>query len=82
VKYRSVDELGAEDVGRRVTVRRRLSEGGYSDVIGVLEHADKTSVTVRDRNGHRHTIERTDIAAARVVRSPAPLRKPQNPAPG
>jgi ribosome maturation factor RimP len=81
VKYRSVDQLESQHVGHRVTVRRRLPEGGYSDVVGVLEHAGPAFVTVRTHDGQRHEIVRSEIAAARVVTAP-PLRHPENPAPG
>jgi len=81
MEYRSVDHLKPEHVGHRVTVRRRLPEGGYSDVVGVLEHAGAAFVTVRTHDGKRHEIVRSEIAAARVVSAPG-LRNPQNPAPG
>lgn len=82
MRYRSVDSIQAEHLGRRVTVRHRLPDGRSTDVVGVLEHADTASVTVRDRHGDRHRIGRTAIVAARVV-GPVPSRRnPQNPAPG
>lgn len=81
LKYRSADHLGPEHRGHRVTVRRKLAEGGYSDVVGVLEHIDISSVTVRTHKGDTVTITRSEIAAARVVEAPPP-RNPANPAPG
>lgn len=82
MKFRSVDQITSDHLGRRVTVRRKLPEGGSSDVMGILEHADTASVTVRDKTGERHTIGRGEIVAARVV-GPAPgLANPENPAPG
>jgi ribosome maturation factor RimP len=81
VEYRSVDRLGPQHRGHRVTVRRKLAEGGYSDVIGVLEHIDISSVAVRTHKGEKVTIPRSEIAAARVVEAP-PLKNPTNPAPG
>jgi ribosome maturation factor RimP len=74
--------IDAGKIGQRVTIRRRLPEGGYSDVVGVLEHADESTVAVRDKRGQLVTIGRAEIAAARVVTSKPPLRNPQNPAPG
>ena len=67
MKYRSADQIGPEHVGRRVTVRRVLSEGGYSDVLGVCEEADTDSVTVRNKDGEAIVIARSEITAARVV---------------
>ena len=67
VRYRSVDRIGPEHVGRRVTVRRKLAEGGYSDVVGVCERADDDAVAVRDRRGDLIVIVRTEIFAARVI---------------
>ena len=81
VKYRSVDEIKPEHRGHRVTIRRRLPDGGYSDVVGVAEHVDLSSVTVRTHRGEKVTIGRSEIAAARVVEAP-PLKNPQNSAPG
>jgi hypothetical protein len=67
VRFRSVDQIGPEHLGRRVTVRRVLSEGGYSDVVGVCEQADAESVTVRNKKGEAITVRRSDIVASRVV---------------
>jgi len=72
VKYRSANQIGPQHLGRRVTVRRTLPEGGYSDVIGVCEQADASSVTVRNKKGESIVIERSEIVAARVVGSPSP----------
>jgi hypothetical protein len=67
VRFRSVDHIGLEHVGRRVTVRRALPEGGYSDVVGLCEQADADSVTVRNKKGEAIMIRRGDIVASRVV---------------
>jgi hypothetical protein len=71
LKYRSVDQIGPEHLGRRVTVRRTLPEGGYSDVIGVCEQADTSSITIRNKDGETIVIARSEIVAARVVGSPS-----------
>jgi hypothetical protein len=76
VKYRSVDQIGPEHRGRRVTVRRRLPKGGYSDVIGVCEEIDASTVTVRNRQGELVVIRRSEIVASRVVGSPSPKGRP------
>ena len=79
MEYRSVDRIQPQHVGHRVTVRRRLPEGGATDVIGICEHADISSITVRTHEGARITIGRSDIIAARVVEW-VPSRNPGNPA--
>jgi hypothetical protein len=76
LKYRSVDQIGPQHLGRRVTVRRTLPDGGYSDVIGVCENADASSITVRSKNGESIVIARSDIVAARVVGSASPKGRP------
>jgi hypothetical protein len=81
LEYRSVDQIGPEHRGHRVTIRRKLREGGYSDVIGIVEHVGPAFVTVRNHKGEKVEINRSEIAAARVIGSP-PLENPQNPAPG
>jgi len=59
--------VGCGDVGRRVTVRVRLPEGGFSDVLGVLETCDDTSFGIRDRSGALRLVERADVVAAKIV---------------
>jgi hypothetical protein len=71
VKFRSVDKIGPEHQGRRVTVRRILPEGGYSDVIGVCEQIDAATVTIRNKNGVAIVIVRSEIVAARLIGSPS-----------
>lgn len=81
MRYRSVDQIKREHQGHRVTIRRKLPEGGFSDVVGIAEHVDEASVTVRNHKGETVEIKRSEIAAARVIEAP-PLEDPQNPAPG
>jgi hypothetical protein len=78
VKYRSVDQIGPEHLGRRVTVRRTLPDGGYSDVIGVCEHTDASTITIRNKNGESIVIARSEIVAARVVGSASPKGRPMS----
>ena len=81
MKYRSVDQIDKEHQGHRVTIRRKLPHGGYSDVVGIAELVDDASITVRTHKGETVEIGRSEIAAARVIGSP-PLENPKNPAPG
>lgn len=72
MKFRGTDVLDASAIGMRVTVRRRLAEGGSSDTVGVLEQLDGTTAQVRDKHGVSVQIAREDIIASRVIRPPAP----------
>jgi len=81
VEYRSVDQIGKEHQGHRVTIRRKLPDGGYSDVVGIAEHVDDASVRVRTHKGEAVEINRSEIAAARVIEAPR-RENPQKPAPG
>ncbi len=67
--------VDCDDLGRRVTVRRRLSSGGYTDVVGLLEICDDHSFGVRDRAGALRTVPRSEVVAARVV-PPSPRPRP------
>jgi hypothetical protein len=60
------------DLGRRVTVRRRLSTGGFSDVVGILETCDDDRFGIRDRTGKLRRVERSEVVAAKVVPTQPP----------
>jgi len=66
MRFRSAGELSVADVGRRVTVRRRLADGKLSDSIGLLRTIDDTQITVETRDGIV-VIVRADIVASRVI---------------
>lgn len=72
VRYRR--DAGPGDVGVRVTLRRRLPDGGLADVIGVVEHWAEGVVRVRDRHGLVHEVADADVVAAKRV-PPAPERR-------
>jgi hypothetical protein len=67
MKYRSASTLTSEDIGRRVTVRARLREGGTTDTIGFLEALDSVGVRVRRADGEIVEISLGDVVAARVI---------------
>lgn len=67
MRYRSANRLEPGHVGKRVTVRRRLPEGGTSDTIGILEALDSVGLRIRRDNGEIVEIAIPDIVAARVV---------------
>lgn len=66
--------IDRSDLGRRVTVRYRLAEGGFNDVVGILEICDETTFGVRDRNGRLRLVARSDAVAAKVVPAAPPRR--------
>ncbi|MGH2785405.1 MAG: hypothetical protein ACRDJ1_09085 [Actinomycetota bacterium] len=70
MRYVARVTVSCEDLGRRVSVRRRLPEGGYTDVVGVLETCDDDSFGVRDRSGSLRSVARTEVVAAKVVPPP------------
>ncbi|MDR1393244.1 MAG: hypothetical protein LBJ62_04670 [Bifidobacteriaceae bacterium] len=53
--------------GVKVTIRRRLPDGGYADTVGTLEEADLDHVAVRHRSGELRLIAASDIAIAHLV---------------
>jgi hypothetical protein len=62
------------DVGRRVSLRRRLPTGQYSDVIGVLESWSGGMLIVRRRTGELVEVPEEIVVAGKVV-PPAPPRR-------
>lgn len=61
-------------LGARVVVRRRLVEGGWSDVLGELVARDETGVRIRSRRGDVQ-VPAEEIALGKIV-PPAPPRRP------
>ena len=65
-------------VGARVVVRRRLAEGGLSDVLGDLLETGPDGVRIRTRRGEV-AVAATDIVLGRTVPpppAPRPRREP------
>jgi hypothetical protein len=65
--------VGPGDSGVRISLRRRLPEGGYGDVLGELLGWD-TVVRVQRRDGTVVTIDPATVVAAKRV-PPAPPRR-------
>ncbi|MDR2378780.1 MAG: hypothetical protein LBD70_05090 [Bifidobacteriaceae bacterium] len=63
-------------LGSRVTIRRRLSAGGYADVVGRLEEAGAEHVAVRHRDGRLRRVEAREIAIAHLITPPARAAEP------
>ena len=58
----------------RVSLRRRLPEGGLGDVIGVVLSFSPDALTLEKRDGTVVTVDPATIVAAREV-PPPPVRR-------
>nr|WP_141961524.1 hypothetical protein [Actinoallomurus bryophytorum] len=76
---RYVVSVSPSDVGRRVSLRRRLPNGLYSDVVGYLQAWVAGELTVRRRDGTLATIAEADLVAGKVVPPPPERRRPSRP---
>ncbi|MGH3379977.1 MAG: hypothetical protein ACRDP6_35125 [Actinoallomurus sp.] len=72
---RYVVSVSPSDVGRRVSLRRRLPTGAYSDVVGYLETWVDGELTVRRRDDSVTTVAEADLVAGKVVPPPPPRRR-------
>ncbi len=67
------------EVGRRVSLRRVLPDGGQGDLLGFVIHADDERLRLRDRRGVTHEVPWSTVLAWRpvgVARGRDPLRTP------
>lgn len=71
--FRLVVRISETDVGQRVSIRRRMSNGAYSDVVGVLESWSGGILRVRRRDGSVVDVPAGSLVAAKVV-PPVPPR--------
>lgn len=67
-------EVGSQDVGARIMLRRRHPEGGLGDVLGVLEAWSGGRLQVRRRDGELVEVAEADVVASKKV-PPAPARR-------
>ena len=67
-------DVGPGDSGIRVTVRRRLPEGGLGDVLGQLLSWSDGVLTIERRDGTKVTIAEQDVVAAKRI-PPPPERR-------
>jgi hypothetical protein len=77
---RLVVSVTAADVGKRVSLRRRLSTGGYSDVLGVLESWSGGVLQVRRRDNEVVDVPEDVLVAGKVI-PPAPPPRRRMPPP-
>lgn len=75
---RLVVAISGADVGQRISLRRRLPTGEYSDVVGVLESWSAGTLAVRRRTGELVEVPEASMVAAKVVPpQPPPRRRPR-----
>lgn len=67
-------DVGPGDAGVRVSLRRRLPEGGMGDLLGELTAWGDGVVRLRDRYGVEHTVAEHDVVAAKRI-PPPPVRR-------
>ncbi|MCW2885501.1 MAG: hypothetical protein QOE54_3464 [Streptosporangiaceae bacterium] len=73
---RFVVSVTPADVGERVSLRRRLPTGEYSDVVGVLQSWSGGVLQIRRRTDELVEVPEGIIVAGKVV-PPAPPRRPR-----
>lgn len=73
---RYVRDVSPDDVGVRVSLRRRLPDGGLGDVLGVLETWTAGALGVRRRDEELVEVAEADVVALKRI-PPAPARRPR-----
>lgn len=79
LRGRLVHRITQDDVGQRVSLRTFLPEGGYTDIIGVVESWADGVLTVRRRDDSMVEVPEGVIAASRVVPLVPPRRRGNRP---
>lgn len=77
IAARLVVSISPADVGQRISLRRRLPTGEYSDVVGVLESWSDKCLTVRRRTGELVEVAEDIVVAGKVVPPQPPPRRPR-----
>ncbi|GGT28891.1 hypothetical protein ACFFV7_32610 [Nonomuraea spiralis] len=72
---RLVIAITTQDIGARITTRRRVSEG-FRDAVGVLEAWQDGVLRVRKRDGTLVEIDEKTLVAAKVVPVAPPRPRP------
>jgi hypothetical protein len=74
IGVRYAHEVGPGDSGVRISLRRRLPDGGLGDVLGVLERWADGVVQVRRASGELVLVRAADVVATRRIPAP-PVRR-------
>jgi hypothetical protein len=75
---RYVVSVTPDDVGRRVSLRRRVPNGAYSDVLGILLSWAEGELTVRRKDDSIVSIAEADLVAGKLIPPPPPPRRPRS----
>ncbi len=67
-------DVGPGDVGARVSLRRRLPDGGLGDVLGVLERWQDGVLRLRRRDDTTVEVREPDVVAVKRI-PPPPVRR-------
>lgn len=79
LRGRLVHRITRDDVGRRVSLRITLPEGGFTDIVGVVESWSEGTLTVRRRDESTVEVAENAIVASRVVPPVPPRRRGERP---
>lgn len=71
--------ITSDDVGRRVSTRRRLPDGRFTDAVGVLESWRDGLLIVRRRDGSVAEVPEDALVAGKVVPPAPPPRRRRRP---
>lgn len=75
--FRFVTSVAPSDVGSRVSLRRSVPDGKFTDVVGVLEGWSDGVIRVRRRDGSLVEFGADTLVAGKVV--PEPSRRTREP---
>ncbi|GAA3722645.1 hypothetical protein HDA32_000820 [Spinactinospora alkalitolerans] len=64
-----------QDIGRRATLRIKLPDGRFRDIVGVLETWEGDIIRVRRRDGTVTEVTSGEVVAGRVVPQQPPRRR-------
>lgn len=67
LSYRLTNEVTPDDVGKRVMLRYRLTDGRLTDVVGELLSADGLRLRIRRRDGSVRDVTAATVVASKVV---------------
>lgn len=72
--FRLTVAVTPDDVGQRVSLRRRVDDGRFTDVVGVLERWQQGRIAVRRRDEQLVEFDADTLVAGKIV-PPAPPRR-------
>ncbi|GAA1458959.1 hypothetical protein GCM10009603_14940 [Nocardiopsis exhalans] len=79
LRGRLVHRIVPNDLGKRVSVRITHPEGGFTDIVGVVESWAEGVLTLRRRDDSTVEVREADIVASRVVPPVPPRRRDGRP---